>query len=99
VADALLAEYPSQWEASLWKAFAFLGFEFLKFIGDEVMMFMPLAEGEAPGAAKTIYDFVVRNGWYLEQLNLFNPASIAERGSRSKPSPTSSWPTRASAPP
>lgn len=80
-------EHPDTWKKRIIHflvytryAFAWLGFDFLKFIGDEVMMFMPLKEGERKAAAKHIYDFVIRNHWYLSELNRFNPAATAESG-------------------
>lgn len=61
-------------------SFAYLGFQFLKFIGDEVMMFWPLEEAEKPQAARLLFDFIVRNRWYLDEVNRFNPARFAEGG-------------------
>ena len=57
-------------------AFRTLSFDFIKFIGDEVMLFVPFTEGvDKADLAHEIFRFIFsKHGWYLEEVNRFNPA-------------------------
>ncbi|HEY3452058.1 MAG TPA: tetratricopeptide repeat protein [Myxococcales bacterium] len=57
-------------------AFRTLGFDFIKFIGDEVMLFLPFdAKTDKAEQALSIYRFIFsRHSWYLDEVNRFNPA-------------------------
>ncbi len=76
-------EFPRLWPARILHflmfsrlAFHFFGFDFIKFIGDEVMVFYPFNEMESKAqiALKIHNLFFDRQDWYLGELNRFNPA-------------------------
>jgi class 3 adenylate cyclase len=52
-----------------------VGFDFIKFIGDEVMLFLPFGEKvDKASVALEVYRFIFsRKSWYLEEVNRFNP--------------------------
>lgn len=56
-------------------AFQTVGYDFIKFIGDEVMLFRPFRDGDKAAAAFETFRFIFsRHGWYLAEVNRFNPA-------------------------
>lgn len=61
-------------------SFLFAGFDFIKFIGDEVMMFYPFRSGETKAeSAKKIFKHIFgKDRWYADELNRFNPALLLE---------------------
>jgi len=68
-------------------AFRYVGFDFIKFIGDEVMLFFPFDRGVAPAeAARRTYEFLFgKSPWYPVEANRFNPALDFERGEAGSP--------------
>ncbi|OHD12454.1 MAG: hypothetical protein A2086_07310 [Spirochaetes bacterium GWD1_27_9] len=65
-------------------AFKYIGFDFIKFIGDEVMMFYPFKEDKTKNQlALEIYFFVLN--WFLEELNRFNPTIKEGENDKSNP--------------
>ncbi len=88
------AQFPDRWQARTIHflmytrlTFKYMGFDFLKFIGDEVMMFRPFGSPEeATRIAKEFYDFVFsRDSWYPVEANRFNPAYDIDLGETGSP--------------
>ena len=52
-----------------------IDFDFIKFIGDEVMMFRPFGTKSKSQVAQEIYSFFgARQDWYSSEINRFNPS-------------------------
>ncbi|MBP7554076.1 MAG: hypothetical protein KA885_11680 [Spirochaetes bacterium] len=87
-------EYPENWKARTIHflmytrgALQYIGFDFIKFIGDEVMMFFPFTESKSKSQiAIEIYYFILgKQNWYMEELNRFNPTGDKSGSDESNP--------------
>jgi tetratricopeptide (TPR) repeat protein len=87
-------EFPDRWRERiihflLYTRFAlkYVGYDFIKFIGDEVMLFFPFTKDVGPAAAakRTYYHLFTKDSWFPTEANRFNPAYEFEKDEKDSP--------------